>query len=164
MYLEIGNYGALNFKQVCLFLTLCATFLTFNSLQNNIVFALSPSFSIQQVNTGVSNAIQINGITHLETKPNYSLPMGSSSEIQRVTYFSDGRTLNATLWLGGGVEKNPSQYGVSAAIYGELIDADNNPSTGKYGVDYQQEVQWINKTGIGTNFSCNIPRLLIIGQ
>src|SRR5581483_1229064 len=40
----------------------------------------------------------------------------------------------------------PSLYGVSTAVYGELIDADDNPSTGKYGVDYQQEVQWSNKT------------------
>ncbi len=63
-----------------------------------------------------------------------------------MTYSSDGRTLNATIWLGGGVEQNPSLYGVSTAVYGELIDADNNPSTGKYGVDYQQEVQWSNQT------------------
>lgn len=46
----------------------------------------------------------------------------------------------------GGVKQNSSLYGTSAAGYGELIDADNNPSTGKYGVDYQQEIQWSNLT------------------
>jgi len=132
-------------KHACTILILVTIILTLYPLQKNIAFALS-SFSIQEVNTGLNNAIQLNGITHAETKPDYNRPLASSSNIQRVTYFSDGRTLNATLWLGGGVEQNPSLYGVSAAIYGELIDADNNPSTGKYGVDYQQEIQWTNKT------------------
>jgi hypothetical protein len=50
------------------------------------------------------------------------------------------------MWLGGEVKQNPSLYGASAAVYGELIDADNNPATGKYGVDYQQEIQWSKKT------------------
>ncbi|HYT44854.1 MAG TPA: hypothetical protein VEP90_21180, partial [Methylomirabilota bacterium] len=63
-------------------------------------------------------------------------------DIQRVTYFSDGMTLNATIWLGGAVKQNPSLYGASTAVYGVLIDADNNPLTGKYGVDYQKEIQW----------------------
>ena len=50
------------------------------------------------------------------------------------------------MWLGGGVKQNPSLYGASVAVYGELINADNNPSIGKYGVDYQQEIQRSNKT------------------
>lgn len=96
--------------QICAVLilgTITIAFLTLNSLQTSTAFALSPSFSIQEVNTGVHNGIQINGITHAETKPNYTWPQASSSDIQRVTYFNDGRTLNATLWLGGGVEKIP---------------------------------------------------------
>ena len=119
---------------------------TLSSFQTFNAFALSPSFSTQEVDTGVHNGIQINGIKHEETKPNYNLPIAASSDIQRVTYFSDGRILNTTLWIGGGFERKPSLYGVSTAVYGELIDADDNPSTGKYGVDYQQEVQWSNKT------------------
>lgn len=144
--LLIRGCRALLIKQVCSLLILVTTIFMLSSLHTIVAFALSPSFSIQEVNTGVHNGIQINGITHAETKPNYNWPLASSSDIQRVTYFSDGRTLNATMWLGGGVEQKPSLYGVSAAIYGELIDADNNPSTGKYGVDYQQEIQWSNKT------------------
>ncbi|NAL77646.1 hypothetical protein [Nitrososphaera sp. AFS] len=144
---SIRSFRASLTDRICAYLLLCTTItiLTLNSVQTSSAFALSPSFSIQEVNTGVHNGIQINGTTHAETKPNYNWPQASSSDIQRVTYFSDGRTLNATLWLGGGVEKNPS-HGVSTAVYGELIDADNNPSTGKYGVDYQQEVQWSNTT------------------
>src|SRR5689334_7454185 len=94
----IRSRRALLIKQVCSFLILVTTILMLNSLHTTLAFALSPSFSIQEVNTGVHNGIQINGITHAETKPNYNWPLASSSDIQRVTYFSDGRTLNATLW------------------------------------------------------------------
>lgn len=145
---SIRSFRASLINQICAYLLLGTTIiiLTLNPLQTSIAFAQPPSFSIQEVDTGVHNGIQINGTTHAETKPNYNWPLASSSDIQRVTYSSDGRTLNATIWLGGGVEQNPSLYGVSTAVYGELIDADNNPSTGKYGVDYQQEVQWNNQT------------------
>jgi hypothetical protein len=126
----------------CIFLIL----ISHNPLIDYSVFAESPSFSIQEINSGIHNGIQVDGITHAQTKPDYKGPLDSSSDIQRVTYFSDGKTLNATVWLGGEVKQNPSLYGASAVVYGELIDADNNPSTGKYGVDYQQEIQWSNKT------------------
>ena len=128
----------------CIFLVLIL--IAHNPLNDHNVFAESPSFSIQEINSGIHNGIQIDGLTHAQTKPDYKGLLDSSSDIQRVTYFSDGKTLNATMWLGGGVKQNPSLYGASAAVYGELIDADNNPSTGKYGVDYQQEIQWSNKT------------------
>ena len=130
----------------CIFLVLILILIAHNPLNDHNVFAESPSFSIQEINSGIHNGIQIDGLTHAQTKPDYKGLLDSSSDIQRVTYFSDGKTLNATMWLGGGVKQNPSLYGASAAVYGELIDADNNPSTGKYGVDYQQEIQWSNKT------------------
>ena len=117
-----------------------------NPLIDHHVFAESSPFSLQEINSGIHNGIQVDGTTHAQTKPDYKGPIDSSSDIQRVTYFSDGKTLNATIWLGGEVKQNPSIFGASAAVYGELIDADNNPATGKYGVDYQQEIQWSNKT------------------
>jgi hypothetical protein len=110
------------------------------------VFAQSPSFSRQELNTGFHNGIQVNANTHTQTKVDYKSPLDNSSNIQRVTYFSDGKTNNATLWLGGGIKQNPSVYGASTVVYGMLIDSDNNPATGKYGVDYQKEIQWTNNT------------------
>ena len=80
----------------------------------------------------------MNANTHTQTKINYQGPLDKSSNIQRVTYFSDGKTLNATLWLGEGIRQNPSGYGASTVVYGMLIDSDNNPATGKFGVDYQR--------------------------
>ena len=37
-------------------------------------------------------------------------------------------------------------YGASIVAYGVLIDIDNNNATGKYGVDYQREIQWNSQT------------------
>lgn len=110
------------------------------------VVAQSPSFSRQELNTGFHNGIQVNAHSHTQTKVDYKGPLDNSSNIQRVTYFSDGKTLNATLWLGGGIKKNPPGYGASTVVYGMLIDSDNNPTTGKYGVDYQKEIQWTSST------------------
>jgi len=110
------------------------------------VFAQSPSFSRQELNTAFQNGIQVNANTHTQTKVDYQGPLDNSSNIQRVTYFSDGKTLNATLWLGEGIRQNPSGYGASTVVYGKLIDSDNNPATRKFGVDYQREIQWTNKT------------------
>jgi len=73
----------------------------------------------------------VNANTHTQTKVDYQGPLDNSSNIQRVTYF-DGKTLNATLWLGEGIRQNPSGYGASTVVYGMLIDSDNNPATGKF--------------------------------
>lgn len=110
------------------------------------VYADSLSFSRQEMNTGTHNGIQLNVIKHVQTKANYKGTLDNSSDIQRVTYFSDGKTLNATVWLGGGVKLNPSKYGASTIVYGMLVDSDDNPATGKYGVDFQKELQWTNNT------------------
>lgn len=110
------------------------------------VYADSPSFSRQEMNPRTHNGIQLNVINHVQTKANYKNTLDNSSDIQRITYFSDGKILNTTVWLGGGTKLDPSKYGASAVVYGMLIDSDDNPATGKFGVDYQKEIQWTNKT------------------
>ncbi|MDQ6667237.1 MAG: hypothetical protein M3Y53_03300, partial [Thermoproteota archaeon] len=120
--------------------------ITFEYSANWEIFAESSSFSRQEINTSSHNGIQVNAITRMQTKVDYKGPLDNTSSIQRVTYFSDGKTLNATLWLGGAINKNPSRDGASTVVYGMLIDSDNNPATGKYGADYLKEIQWTNKT------------------
>jgi hypothetical protein len=44
------------------------------------------------------------------------------------------------------VKADPSVYGVQTVVYGVLIDSDNNQATGKYGVDFQKEIQWNSTT------------------
>jgi hypothetical protein len=40
------------------------------------------------------------------------------------------------------VKVDPSLYGAQTVVYGVLVDSDNNQATGKYGVDFQKEIQW----------------------
>ena len=104
------------------------------------------SFPRQEVNSATRNIIQFDKKLHIQTKATYNQPLDKSAIIQRITYFSDGKTLNATLWMGGGIKHDPSIYGASIVAYGVLIDIDNNNATGKYGVDYQKEIQWNSHT------------------
>ena len=102
-------------------------------------------FPRHEVNAGIRNGIQVN-MSAQTIKADYKGLVDNSSDIQKVTYSSNGKVLNATLWLGGVVREKPSTYGASTVAYGILVDADNNPTTGKFGVDYQKEIQWNNKT------------------
>jgi hypothetical protein len=60
--------------------------------------------------------------------------------LDSVSYVSDGKTLNATLWLNKPFEEKPPS-GIKPS-YGILIDADSNPSTGWAGVDYMFQIIW----------------------
>jgi hypothetical protein len=84
----------------CIFSILILILIAHNPLNDHNVFAESPSFSIQELNS-IHNGILVDGTTHAQRKPDYKGLLDSSSDIQRVTYFSDGKTLNATMWLGG---------------------------------------------------------------
>ncbi|HZD35295.1 MAG TPA: hypothetical protein VE130_08835 [Nitrososphaeraceae archaeon] len=80
--------------------------------------------------------------------PDYTNPMENATDIQTITYFStDGRILNATLWLGGELKSDPARYGIDTLVYGLLVDSDINEVTGKHGVDFQREIQWNSDLG-----------------
>src|SRR5262249_37226406 len=104
------------------------------------------SFPRQEIATGARDGIEVNGNTGVQARANYKGSLDNSTDIQRITYNSDGKTVNATLWLNGALHLRPSLYGASTVAYGVLVDVDNNPTTGKFGVDYQKEIQWTNKT------------------
>jgi hypothetical protein len=103
-------------------------------------------FPRQEINVGSRDGFQVNGTANTQIRADYKDKLDNSSDIQKVTYFGDGKTLNVTLWLGDAVPKNPSKEGADNVVYGILIDVDNNPTTGKFGVDYQKEIQWSNTT------------------
>jgi hypothetical protein len=104
------------------------------------------SFPHQELNAGSKNEFQVNGTANTPTIADYQDKLDNSSDIQKVTYFSDGKNLNTTLWLGANLSKNPKVEAASKIGYGVMIDVDNNPTTRKFGVDYQKEIQWSNKT------------------
>lgn len=67
------------------------------------------------------------------------------TDIISVDYFSDGKTLNATLWLLFPFKENPSMQEVD---YGMFIDADFDSKTGYGGIDYKVEIQWNDEAKI----------------
>jgi hypothetical protein len=107
------------------------------------------------VKTGIHDGIQVSqnfsvsdDLQYTRSNPNYANPLDNATDIQMITYFSvDRKILNATLWLGGEVELDPGKYGAETVVYGLLVDSDNNEDTGKYGVDFQKEVQWNSELG-----------------
>jgi hypothetical protein len=111
------------------------------------VFAASPAFNRQEITDDVDDGIHLNIMGQSQTTDDYIGTLDESTDIQRITYFSNGTVLTATVWLASGFEEKPSANGSNVAvIYGILIDADYNQVTGKEGVDYQIEIQWTNET------------------
>jgi hypothetical protein len=111
------------------------------------VFAASPAFNRQDLTDDVHDGIHLNIMGQSQTNDDYIGTLDESTDIQKVTYFSNGTVLTATLWLASGFLEKPSANGSNVAvIYGILIDADYNQETGKEGVDYQIEIQCSNET------------------
>jgi hypothetical protein len=111
------------------------------------VFAASPAFNRQEITDDVHDGIHLNIMGQSQTKDDYIDTLDESTDIQKITYSSNGTVLTATVWLASGFEEKPSANGSNVAvIYGILIDADYNQVTGKEGVDYQIEIHWTNET------------------
>jgi len=70
----------------------------------------------------------------------------SALDIQRVAFFEKMNQLNSTMWIGDNLLRTNDVKNISSVAYGILIDSDRDSSTGKEGVDYQLELQWINNT------------------
>lgn len=104
----------------------------------------SPSFSRHEVGDGQRDGININGTVGTQATDDYKDPLDNSTDILKITYLSDAKNLNASLWLAGNFTNNPAVGGAQAMVYGMLLDVDSNPKTGFQGVDYQLEVQWMN--------------------
>lgn len=99
--------------------------------------AASPYFTRHYMKDGLFDWINVyNHSKSMEGEP--------ATDIVGVSYFSDGLTLNSTIWLLGSFITKPLQY--SALNYGIMIDSDYDKTTGVGGVDYQLEISWINKT------------------
>jgi hypothetical protein len=99
-------------------------------------FGISPSFSLQEIRTNPLRWIDVNN-SKITTSGD------SSTDIRGVSYFSNGRTLNATIWLAA----SPLQ-GSQDKSYGMLIDTYSNKKAGGQGIDYQIELEIKNKTWI----------------
>ena len=130
---------------LCISLTFLCTCYYFLFFINFNAFAVStPHFPRYEINSGIRDGIQISEYLSSQTSTDYKSPLDLATDIQKVTYYSDGKNLNATLWLGNKTITDPSKLGTVVLLYGALFDIDKNPATGKFGVDYQHEIQWNN--------------------
>lgn len=120
-------------------ITILYCYSTFNLSSVNAELS---SFPRQEMNDGISDGLFTNSAINSSNQRNDITIVDDAHDIKTVTHFSDGKTLNATLWLLGNISKDPDQMGASSISYGILIDVDNNPSTGRLGVDFQKETKW----------------------
>jgi hypothetical protein len=67
-----------------------------------------------------------------------------ATDIESVNYYSDGKTLNAILWLYFPFNPSPTSY--EDVNYGMYIDSDFDDNTGFGGIDYKVELNWNNDT------------------
>jgi hypothetical protein len=99
-------------------------------------FSVPPSFQRQEITLGSGNWFNMTSGRSASSGPNYI-------DIQSISYFSNGRYLNATLWLADFVT-NPNDF--ENVNYGIYFDADSNNRTGLSGIDYKVETSWSNET------------------
>jgi hypothetical protein len=92
----------------------------------------SPSFQRQELTLGSGNWFDMFRNKSTSSGPNYI-------DIESVSYFSNGRHLNATLWLAN-FTIAPTDY--EDVNYGMYFDADSNNRTGSGGIDYKVEINW----------------------
>jgi hypothetical protein len=99
-------------------------------------FSIPPSFQRQEITLGSGNWFNMSGGRPASSGPSYI-------DIQSISYFSDGKYLNATLWLADFIT-NPTEF--ENVNYGIYFDADSNNRTGLSGIDYKVELSWSNET------------------
>jgi hypothetical protein len=110
-------------------ITLLFGFFSYNA------FATSPSFGLRDIINTPHTWIDV-----WRGRPAHG---ANYTDLQDINYYSDGRFLNATLWLASFNPTPPTDRRVN---YGMYIDADFNNKTGIQGIDYKIEIQWSGKT------------------
>lgn len=131
-------------SSISLILFFIVTFVFFISIDVSQSFAISPTFSLQQISDGQNDWISMD-TKRLAISKGASAPfvMGVT-DIDAVSYFSDGKILNATLWTYFPFINKPIMY--EQVNYGMLIDSDFDKSTGYGGIDYLFQIGWNNNT------------------
>ena len=105
--------------------------------------ARSPSSPNQEILDPNFDWIYMNNRTHTKSGD-------YSTDIESVDYYSDGKTLNAILWLYFPFQPEPSSSNEEVeneeVNYGMYIDADFDSTTGFGGIEYKVEISWDNQT------------------
>ncbi|MGN6346533.1 MAG: hypothetical protein ACTHME_02405 [Candidatus Nitrosocosmicus sp.] len=106
------------------------------------VLANPPVFSRHEIVNTPNFGYYINLNTNVieNSQHNSSIAKEDPLGLRYIDYFSNGNTLNATLWLDNEFQSNQSSD--KDFHYGMLIDADSNPMTGLDGADYQVDIYY----------------------
>jgi hypothetical protein len=102
-----------------------------------IALAESPIFEFQEIKDPNIDWMDLNNRKHSEEGER-------STDILSVDYHSNGKILNATVWLYFPFKNKPTDYNVMN--YGMYLDADFDKTTGYGGIDYQLEIGWNNNS------------------
>ena len=94
----------------------------------------SPSFLRQEIPPSSENFFDVFKGEITPNGPDYV-------DVQSVSYSSDGKYLNATIWLRN-FTSSPSDH--EYVNYGMYFDIDSNNRTGLRGIDYKIEISWNN--------------------
>jgi hypothetical protein len=102
------------------------------------VLAESPIFEFKEIKDPFSDwKVFVNNKPSLE-----GLPL---TDINSVDYSSDGKILNAVIWVNAPINSRPTEYAI--LNYGMYIDSDFDKRTGWYGgIDYKLEIGWNDDT------------------
>jgi hypothetical protein len=103
-------------------------------------YGFSPTFGKQEIQDPLLDSVNV------KTKQHTSSSASFSTDILAVDYYSNGKILNAILWLQSAFDQQPTKYKYKAVDYGILIDSDFDKTTGYGGIDYQFEIGWNNQT------------------
>ena len=99
-------------------------------------------FPRQEINDGIHDGLYGNNTTNPNKKIDTIIGTNDSGDLIAVSHFSDGKNLNSTLWFLDMVSKDADLDNLKEASYGIFVDVDNNPFTGRLGVDYQKDIKW----------------------
>lgn len=118
-------------------------------------FALPPSFPQQEIidrpfdllDMGSCSAFRFSNISKCYTQSSTS--PSRISDIKSITYVSDGKFLNATIWMVPDTDYGTftEREGATDFRYGAYIDTDLNNRTGWNGVDYEIELMRESNSG-----------------
>lgn len=97
----------------------------------------SPAFKQQSIDDGELD--WVNMTSRHEINKEFKVP-----DITFVDYYSDGKSLNSTLWLTKPFVTKPISF--REVDYGMLIDSDFDSKTGFGGIDYKVEINWKSTT------------------
>jgi hypothetical protein len=117
-------------------LIISMTMNTYKILVQNALASSSPSFERQELTLDSGSWFDMISGKSTGGGTNYI-------DIRSVSYFSNGRHLNATLWLAD-FTISPNDY--ELVDYGMYFDADSNNETGLSGIDYKVEISWNNES------------------